>query len=164
MKTINKLLLFTVCFKTSLLISTITTDSANAADGRLQGNPLETLPPAPAPRQEPAPMATPSAPDQAAVSGILARRVTPQYFDVSGVSAIPFDEVAALLEPLAGKNVSVADLVRETNRTTELYKRRGYAVSFALLQNQDFADGLVCITVVEGHVDQICIEGDAGTA
>lgn len=109
-------------------------------------------------------MAAPATPGQSAVSGILGQRVVPRYFDVSGVNAIPFDDVVALLEPLAGKEVSVADLVRETNRITELYKNHGYALSFALLQNQDFADGLVRITVVEGHVNQVRIEGDAGTA
>lgn len=163
-KIVRKFHLITNIVTVTLLIAAFASVSTQAADGRLQGNPLETLPPAPPPPVQPGPMAAPAAPDQSAVSGILGRRVTPRYFDVSGVTAIPFDEVVALLEPLAGKDVSVADLVRETNRITELYKSHDYAISFALLQNQDFADGLVRVTVVEGHVNQVRIDGNAGSA
>ena len=37
-------------------------------------------------------------------------------------------------------------------------------LSFALVQNQDFANGLVVVTVVEGHIGSVRINGDLGNA
>ncbi len=138
---------------------------ALAADAPLLGDPQQTLPPNEAPRPA-TPVLTPPAapPAQAEVAGILARQIVPQYFDVTGVSAVPFEDVVRVLEPLAGQAITVRELAERVNGITALYQRLGYPISFALLQNQSFADGLVQVTVVEGYVADVRIQGDAGTA
>ena len=50
------------------------------------------------------------------------------------------------------------------DKITQLYRDRGYPLSFALVQNQDFANGLVVVTVVEGHIGSVRINGDLGNA
>ncbi|TEA80189.1 ShlB/FhaC/HecB family hemolysin secretion/activation protein [Allopusillimonas ginsengisoli] len=137
------------------------------ADGIVRGNPLDSLPKmeVPAARQQPAPQLQMRQADaQAEVQRRLQQTVTPSHFEVAGNSVIPIGDIAPILEPLAGKAMTVAQLVQEVNKITLLYQSRGYALSFALLQNQDFSQGNVRVTVVEGHVSGLRIEGDVGNA
>jgi len=136
------------------------------ANGPLRGNPVDAVPQLESPAQAPAaaPMPLPATPEQRAVQARLAQPIVPRQFDVTGVRALPFSEVSALLEPLANKPTTVGALVRQVDRITQLYRDRGYVLSFALLQNQDFAQGRVVVTVVEGHVSRVRVEGDAGNA
>jgi hemolysin activation/secretion protein len=96
------------------------------------------------------------------LAALLATPLTPQRFDVRGVHAVPFKEIAALFSPMVGKNVHVADVLAATNKISEVYKRHGYALSFGFVPTQDFADGIVHVTVVEGYVAAVDISGDAG--
>ena len=75
---------------------------------------------------------------------------------------MPFEEVSALLSPLSGKEISLGELVQQVDKITQLYRDRGYPLSFALVQNQSFANGLVVVTVVEGHIGSVRINGDLG--
>ncbi|MCD0505530.1 ShlB/FhaC/HecB family hemolysin secretion/activation protein [Bordetella petrii] len=138
------------------------------AEGPLRGNPVDALPRIQTPANTGAPQPQPTlqapTPEQQAVQARLAQRIVPRNFDVAGVRALPFDEVAAYLTPLAGKETTVGALVTEVNKITELYRERGYPLSFALLQNQSFANGLVVVTVVEGYIGNVRIDGDIGNA
>ncbi|WP_440588371.1 ShlB/FhaC/HecB family hemolysin secretion/activation protein [Bordetella genomosp. 11] len=137
--------------------------AAARADGPLRGNPVDALPPLEKP-QAPAPAGRLEGPtpEQSAIQARLAQRIVPRHFDVSGVHAIAFDDVAQLLAPLANKEISVGELVQRTDRITALYRERGYPLSFAVVQNQTFAQGRVVVTVVEGYVSRVRIEGDPG--
>lgn len=136
--------------------------NAQAADSPIRGNPLDSLPPVPMPRPAAPPVAVPATPSSNAAQALLGQRLVPKNFDVSGVTAIDFNELVAVLEPLAGKEISVAELIQYADRITALYRDHGYALSFALIQSQDFRDGLVKVTVVEGYVGNTRIAGDAG--
>ncbi|AZG08160.1 ShlB/FhaC/HecB family hemolysin secretion/activation protein [Pigmentiphaga sp. H8] len=139
--------------------------AAPAADSPLRGNPAESLPPVSVPAPAPAPSVSVPVPAQnEAIQALLAHRLVPKQFDVSGVTALDFQKVIDLLEPLAGKEITVAELIQRTDAITQLYRDAGYALSFALIQSQDFRDGLVKVTVVEGYVGNTRIEGDAGNA
>ncbi len=139
------------------------------AQGALQGNPADALPQLERPgsaAQQPAvnPVVPTVTPEQMAIQARLAQPVVPQNFDVHGVKAIDFEQVQAILEPLAGKQTTVGELAQEVNKITELYRAAGYPLSFALLQQQSFANGLVVVTVVEGHIGSLRIDGDPGGA
>ena len=54
--------------------------------------------------------------------------------------------------------------MQQVDKITQLYRDRGYPLSFALVQNQTFANGLVVVTVVEGYIGTVRIEGDLGNA
>ncbi len=136
------------------------------ADGPLRGNPVDALP-----QIEHPPAAQPSpprvqvqTPEQIALKARLAQRIVPRHFDVSGAHALPFSEISALLAPLAGKEITLGELVQQVDRITQRYRDAGYPLSFALVQNQSFADGLVVVTVVEGYVSDVRIDGDIGNA
>lgn len=134
------------------------------ADGPLRGNPVDALPQIERPPTAAPPTPVAPTPEQQAVAARLAQHIVPRHFDVSGVKTIPFEEVSAFLTPLAGKDITVAQLVAEVDKITALYRERGYPLSFALVQNQDFADGRVVVTVVEGYIENVRIDGDIGNA
>src|SRR5690606_29902382 len=132
------------------------------ANGPLLGNPVDQIPKM-APSQPQPPSMTLSVPDpqQAAVLNRLQQRITPKHFDVQGSTAIPFSQITEILTPLSGQEMTVGQLIQHVNRITALYQQAGFPLSFALLQDQDFAQGRVIVTVVEGHIKALRIEGNA---
>ncbi|MCG2604172.1 MAG: ShlB/FhaC/HecB family hemolysin secretion/activation protein [Achromobacter sp.] len=148
------------------LICTLAAVGTAHADGPLRGNPVDALPQIERPpgATQPPPVVQAPTPEQLALQARLAQRIVPQHFDVTGVHEMPFEEVSALLAPLSGKEISLGELVQQVDKITQLYRDRGYPLSFALVQNQTFANGLVVVTVVEGYIGTVRIEGDLGNA
>ncbi|WP_454669396.1 ShlB/FhaC/HecB family hemolysin secretion/activation protein [Achromobacter kerstersii] len=151
---------------TLALICLLGCSAAAQADGPLRGNPVDALPQLERPpgATQPPPVVQTATPEQLALQARLAQRIVPLNFDVSGVHAIPFEEVSAILSPLSGKEISLGELVQQVDKITQLYRDKGYPLSFALVQNQTFANGLVVVTVVEGYIGTVRIEGDIGNA
>jgi len=131
------------------------------AQVRAPANPLQTLPRTETPQQAPSVKVNVEAPNQA-LQTLLATRITPSRFDVTGVKSIPFADVAGVFAPLRGKETTVGELVAAADRVTAMYKARGYALSFAFVPNQTLAGGVVKIQVVEGYVADVDVRGDPG--
>ncbi|WP_240939357.1 ShlB/FhaC/HecB family hemolysin secretion/activation protein [Diaphorobacter sp. HDW4A] len=134
---------------------------SHAQSATAGGNPLNTLPSVPVPQPQ-AQVPLQVAPPQTQVEQVLALKVQTTRVDVQGVSAIPFEEVSALLSPLAGGTHTIADLMAAAQKVTALYQERGYALSFAFVPAQDFAGGVVRFSVVEGYLQRVELEGDFG--
>lgn len=126
------------------------------------GNPLQTLPQAPLPKAEPKVSTTVAPQQNPEMAALLALQLTPAKFEVSGVKSVPFDQVTALFAPLAGKQITVGDLLTTAAACTKLYRDRGYALSFCYVPTQDFADGTVRVVAVEGYVARVNISGKVG--
>jgi len=123
---------------------------------------MQSIPKIEAPKPAPATIhiAPPSQDD--ALKALLARPITPQRFGIEGVKSIPFDQVAALFAPMAGKEVTIGDLVEKANQVTKMYQDAGYLLSFAFVPAQDFANGFVRVTIVEGYISSTKITGKPG--
>ncbi|MCZ8256507.1 MAG: ShlB/FhaC/HecB family hemolysin secretion/activation protein, partial [Polaromonas sp.] len=128
------------------------------------GNPLDTLPMPQLPREQKADPGITILPSQLEAQPRRSLNVTPQRFQIEGVHAISFDEVANLFKPLAGQTVTVARIAEVSREVTALYKQQGYALSFAFVPEQDFKNGVVRIVAVEGYAANVKIEGDPGRA
>lgn len=130
------------------------------------GSPLDTLPRPALPTQPGADAQVDVEVQRPAPPGadVLNAPLTPRQFDIEGVHSIPFEAVAALFAPLAGQPVTVSDIVARAQQATALYQQRGYALSFFFVPMQDFRHGLVRVVAVEGHVQTVRIEGNAGKA
>ncbi|WP_411189200.1 ShlB/FhaC/HecB family hemolysin secretion/activation protein [Paraburkholderia sp. B3] len=127
----------------------------------LGGNPLDALPQVNAPQK--APNVTVNVQQQTPqLQQLLATHLTPTTFKVEGVKSIPFDEVAQRFAPLANHDITIGKLIETANGVTKLYQSRGYALSFAFIPAQDFANGVVRIVVVEGYVADVKITGKPG--
>jgi hemolysin activation/secretion protein len=135
--------------------------TAAPARPNIGGNPLESLPQVNAPKQPPAVQVQVQAPQQQ-LQALLARHITPKTIQVTGVKALKFEEVAKRFTPFVGHDITIGQLVETANGVTALYKEHGYALSFAFVPAQDFENGVVRVTVVEGYVADIKIKGDAG--
>lgn len=125
------------------------------------GNPLNALPAVPLPPAQ-AQVPLQVTPPQNQLQETLSRTLLVTRVDVQGVSAIPFEDVANLLQPLSGQTRSLAELLAVAEKITALYQTRGYALSFAYLPPQDFAGGVVRVQVVEGFIQRLELEGDFG--
>jgi len=141
------------------------------ADGPVRGNPLDSIPSLPTPGhtgQQPTPALQPggdaAAQRQQAIQARLGQTIVPRHFNVAGNTVVPLSQIVPLLEPLVGRSMTVSQLMGEVAKITKIYQDQGYLLSFALLQNQDFRDGLVQVTIVEGYVDRVDFQGNAGPA
>jgi hemolysin activation/secretion protein len=131
------------------------------AGNPLGGNPLDALPQVNAPQK--APNVTVNVEQQTPqLQQLLATHLTPTTFKVEGVKSIPFDEVAQRFAPLANHDITIGKLIETADSVTKLYQSRGYALSFAFVPAQDFANGVVRIVVVEGYVADVKITGKPG--
>jgi len=133
-----------------------------AVQAQSGGNPLDQLPLPASQAPVPAPKAQVDVQTPAQAAGRMGQTVTPSRFDIEGVAALPFADVAAFFAPLAGQSVPVARLVQAAREATALYKERGHPLAFVYLPEQSFDGGVVRVVAVEGYIADIRIEGDAG--
>ncbi|WP_061532375.1 ShlB/FhaC/HecB family hemolysin secretion/activation protein [Collimonas arenae] len=134
------------------------------ADSRspLQGNPADTLPKAEAPASPPVTINIQTQAVDPALQKLLTSHLTPSSFKIAGVQALPFDEVAALFAPMANRDTTVAELLQAANKVTAMYQERGYPLSFAFIPAQTFENNVVVVSVVEGYVKTVKVEGNPG--
>lgn len=68
-------------------------------------------------------------------------------------------EIRSIIQSVEGKSVTLLDLKDIADRITKLYLKRGYITSRGNLLAQKFTDGVAVITIVEGGIEDIQIEG-----
>lgn len=124
-------------------------------------DPRESLPQVPRPSVSAQPAET-VVPPQQTLQDRMAQTLTPTRFRVAGVTALPFEQVSGIFAPLAGKTVTVGELVAKAQAVTQLYQTAGYVLSYAVIPAQTFKDGVVDVTVIEGYVNTVTIQGNAG--
>ncbi|KNB24151.1 peptide transporter, partial [Salmonella enterica subsp. enterica serovar Typhimurium] len=135
---------------------------ARADASPVRGDPMQSLPKIEAPKAPAATIRIQPPTQEDALKALLARKITPQRFGIEGVKSLPFDQIAALFAPMAGKEVTIGDLVETANQVTKMYQDAGYLLSFAFVPAQDFAGGFVRVTVVEGYISGTKISGTPG--
>ena len=70
------------------------------------------------------------------------------------------DEINELIQPLENKQISLEQLLQLRSQITQLYAKQGYISSGAFIpNNQNVADGIVEIQIVEGELEDIAITG-----
>lgn len=89
-------------------------------------------------------------------------RLRVRGFDIAGNTALDAAELTALLADLAGRELSLAELREGARRITRRYRERGYPLARAWLPQQEIADGLVRIEVLEGRYGEVRINNPAG--
>ena len=125
------------------------------------GNPLGALPEIQTPSRAPN-VSLRIEPNTTQLQRLLDTHLTPSAFQIEGVKAIAFADVAQHFSPLVGKDITIGQLVAAADDVTRLYQSRGYALSFAFVPAQTFANGTVRITVVEGYISSVNVTGNPG--
>ena len=111
--------------------------------------PTETIPILPSPPQE-------NLPDTTFPSGIA---FFVKEIQIKGNSVLQ-DEINQLKQPLENKKIAFEQLLQLRSQITQLYADNGYISSGAFIpNNQNVADGIVKIQIVEGELEDINITG-----
>jgi hemolysin activation/secretion protein len=118
---------------------------------------LETpqyLPPEPAPMFELPPVEPPGAPAQPQGPELAIKS-----FVFEGNQVISTAVLQELAAPLAGREVSLAELEELRQKISRYYVEHGYINSGALLPPGFYRDGVVHVRIVEGRIDELRTNG-----
>src|SRR5919202_921389 len=122
--------------------------------------PLEPQTPAPLPPPERLLESPPSIPPTPqAVPGKVPETITVRRFEFEGNTAISDEELAKVTAPFTNHPISFAELFQVRSAVTDLYLKRGYITSGALIPPQTLEGGVVKIQVVEGGLEGINVTG-----
>ena len=111
-------------------------------------SPLELDVPAPAPEALP--------PANADKVQFVLSRVT-----IEGATALPADGFAPVYSARVGQTVTLAEVYQWADAITRTYRDAGYVLSRAVVPAQKISGGAVRITVVEGYINQVTVQGDS---
>ncbi|MBK4730664.1 ShlB/FhaC/HecB family hemolysin secretion/activation protein [Oxynema sp. CENA135] len=121
--------------------------------------PIEPLPEAePTTPEEEEPVLEPPTPEgEPPESGI---QIEIRDVRVSGSTVLEASEIDEIAASVEGRSVTLEELREVADRITQLYLDRGYITSRAILADQTIEDGVVEITIVEGSLEKIEVEGN----
>ena len=117
----------------------------------------ETRPP---PRPALPPLTPPKlidAPVRPAVTMPEGMTVMVSGFRISGAVSFPAEQLAALVQPWAGRRLDIAGLNEAAGAITRHYQAAGQLLSYAYLPAQRVADGVIEIAVLEGRLGAVQI-------
>lgn len=84
---------------------------------------------------------------------------------IEGATVFAAAEFAPLYQPLLSREVTLAEMADIAGQITARYQAAGYVLSRAAAPDEIPADGAVLITVIEGSIEEVAIEGEvAGDA
>jgi len=79
--------------------------------------------------------------------------------EVIGNTVFRQDEISAIVKPYEGRDLTLNDLLKVRSQITQLYIDHGFITSGAYLPDQDLSNGVVQISILEGTLPKIEIEG-----
>lgn len=106
------------------------------------------------------PLPPAKAPVETAPAGVT---VAVKGFRLKGVTLVPEADLYMILEAWVGKSLSFSELRKAADAVAEAYRAKGFLVR-AFLPEQDLADGIVSIVVIEGRLGAVRVDrvADAG--
>lgn len=78
---------------------------------------------------------------------------------VSGARAIPIDAFSAAIEPFIGRSLSNADMALASRAVADVARARGYKFASAYVAPQSLSLGVLTITLDEGAIATVRVEG-----
>jgi hemolysin activation/secretion protein len=85
--------------------------------------------------------------------------VTVESFRIEGSSVFSAEELENLTEPYTGHAIGFEELLLARDAITDYYVEHGYHTSGAIIPDQDVADGVITIQIVEGTLADVEILG-----
>ena len=105
------------------------------------------------------------APEKSAVpKAIDAVQFEIRAVEVDGMTAFPRDQVDAFFTPLIGKKTGLAPVRDAAQALEDLYRKKGFFLSRVFIPPQQLENGTLKVTVIEGFIDNIVVEGLDGGA
>ena len=110
-----------------------------------------------------APIEIPATPQgQAPAAAGATFTVTGVAFD--GNTVLPGNALQAIAAPYIGRPITLAEANELASKITAAYRDAGYVLVRAVIPAQRVTDGILRIQIVEGTIDKVNIQGDAGGA
>ena len=78
---------------------------------------------------------------------------------IEGAVVLPEIYLRSLWEHEPGSEISIADVFLYADRISQAYAKKGYALSFAVVPQQEIKNGIVTIRVIEGFVENVSYAG-----
>jgi hemolysin activation/secretion protein len=82
-----------------------------------------------------------------------------QDIQINGSTVYSAAELRSLIEPLVGKTARLSDIVALADLVEAKYRSDGYLLTRAFVPPQSVSNGIFQITVVEGYVSAVSVEG-----
>lgn len=81
-------------------------------------------------------------------------------FSVTGNTLLPAAEVDAVLAPFAGPTRSFSDVRGAVEALQQAYRKHGYSVVVVQLPEQELAQGVIRVNVIEPRLGKVTVEGN----
>ena len=124
----------------------------------------ERFRPQPAAPSVGAPIEIPSSPQTAAPAGSESVTFTITGVNFVGNTALPDSELQNMAAPYIGHSITLAQVYELADKVTAAYRSRGYILAQTIVPAQKVTDGKLTLKIVQGYIDQVKIQGDAGGA
>ncbi|MEO0770883.1 MAG: ShlB/FhaC/HecB family hemolysin secretion/activation protein, partial [Cyanobacteria bacterium J06649_4] len=98
-------------------------------------------------------------PDAVPVPDDPAGRLFVNRIEVVGSTVFEPMQLEAITQPLEGREVALTELIQAADAIAQLYFSAGYINSTAIVGEQEVEDGVVQISVTEGRLQDIQVEG-----
>lgn len=131
----------------------------SAEPGRLDADPEKLLAPQKAPdiRLPDGSVVTPRIPSEAEAITFKFKGAT-----VDGNTALSDDELADIFAPHMGEEIKLSKVWEFAGRITERYRAKGFFLSRAYVPAQNVEDGTVMVSVLEGYISAVRVQGTDG--
>lgn len=111
-----------------------------------------------------APLDIPNAAKPAAPSDAAAATFTITGVSFEGNTVLPEQRLQAVAAPYIGRPISLADANEMAGKITALYRDAGYILVRAVVPAQQVNGGILKVQILQGYVDKVTIQGNAGGA
>lgn len=88
------------------------------------------------------------------------KKVKIDKITVEGNVLISEKEIREILSPYEGRELTLSEMNESADKITMAYRRKGYITSFAYLPPQKISGGLLKISVIEGKIGKVSVEGE----
>ncbi len=102
----------------------------------------------------------PWVPEEAAQPAMLSKVFLLRNIKITGMTLFTSDQLRPLYQPLLGKEVVLADIQNIADSVKARYKAKGYLTTMAFIPEQEIKDGAVEISVMEGKMGDLKVEGN----
>ena len=110
------------------------------------------------------PIEIPSTPRSVAPAGSEGIQFTLTSVSFDGNTTLPAGKLQAIVAPYIGHAITLAQAYEIADRVTAAYRDAGYILTRAVVPPQHVSSGHLTLRIVEGYIDRVQIQGNAGGA
>lgn len=135
------------------------TGSPSGTDPNRDRFPQSIPSPNPIPSNQSSPILAPNPKPVTPNTNLSDTPISVRKIEVLGSTVLSESDIRGLTQKYEGKIVNFSELQQLANALTNIYFKRGYITSRAILKAQTVTDGIIQIQIEEGNIERIELEG-----